>query len=76
MASAFVSEQGPPAHQKALLLHGPGEIYTLNETYQVPQKLHSHEVLVKTATIGLNPIDWKAPYINPNHPPWQAILTL
>lgn len=58
-----IPQDVPPAQQRALLLYGPGEIYKLDEAYQVPQKLHATEVLVKTATIGLNPIDWKAPFV-------------
>lgn len=50
-----------PDTQKILLLYGPRQPYKVVDDYAVP-KLHSDdEVLVRTRTIGLNPIDWKAP---------------
>lgn len=50
-----------PDTQTILLLYAPKQPYQVVEDYAVP-KLHSDdEVLVRTRTIGLNPIDWKAP---------------
>lgn len=50
-----------PQTQRILLLHGPRQPYKLVEDYPVPKLQGDSEVLVKTNTIGLNPIDWKAP---------------
>jgi NADPH:quinone reductase-like Zn-dependent oxidoreductase len=46
--------------QKALLLHSAGEAYTLVKCHEVPALVHSNEILIKVAAIGLNPVDWKA----------------
>lgn len=51
-----------PGTQTVLLLHGPRQPYQLVDDYPVPQVRGEHEVLVRTQSIGLNPIDWKAPY--------------
>lgn len=53
-----------PETQSILLLYGPRQPYKLVESYPVPELKSENEVLVKTSTIGLNPIDWKAPDYN------------
>ena len=50
-----------PESQSALVLHDYKQRYALNESWSVPELRSEDEVLVKTAAIGLNPIDWKAP---------------
>ncbi|MBE3044056.1 hypothetical protein IMZ48_16095 [Candidatus Bathyarchaeota archaeon] len=60
------SEKGPelspiPLTQTVLLLNEPRQDYQVVRNYPVPDLLGDDEVLVKTAAIGLNPIDWKAP---------------
>ncbi|PSR87429.1 chaperonin 10-like protein [Coniella lustricola] len=68
--SASLSSSPPPLSsavpetQRILLLHGPRQPYKLVEDYPVPKLQGDAEVLVKTNTIGLNPIDWKAPDYN------------
>lgn len=52
--------------QDALLLYEPKSPYTLVTNHAVPE-LRPNEVLVKNYAIGLNPIDWKAPYVYTNH---------
>ena len=55
----------PPAldsKQQLLLLHGPKQEYTLINDGSIPQLQHEREMLVKVTVLGLNPIDWKAPY--------------
>lgn len=47
--------------QTVLLLHGPRQPYQVTSRYPVPEQTQDREVLVKVDTIGLNPIDWKAP---------------
>ena len=49
--------------QKALLLHGAHQQYTLVTDHIVPEILRVGEILVKVVTIGLNPVDWKGPYV-------------
>lgn len=49
--------------QKALLLHGAHQQYTLVTDHIVPEILRDGEILVKVVAIGLNPIDWKGPYV-------------
>ncbi|KHE83127.1 hypothetical protein GE21DRAFT_10769 [Neurospora crassa] len=53
-----------PEKQTVLLLHGAKQPYQLTEDYPVPKLEGEHDVLVRTQTIGLNPIDWKAPDFN------------
>lgn len=48
--------------QSILLLQGPRERYALIHNQPIPS-LRDEEVLVRTAVIGLNPIDWKSPYV-------------
>lgn len=50
-----------PETQKILLLYAPKQPYQVVENYAVPKLQSDDEVLVRTRTIGLNPIDWKAP---------------
>lgn len=50
-----------PAAQTALVLHHYKQRYSLDQSWAVPELRSHEEVLVKTAAIGLNPIDWKAP---------------
>ncbi|RFU74270.1 alcohol dehydrogenase -like domain-containing [Trichoderma arundinaceum] len=50
--------------QTVLLLHGPRQAYQITNDYDVPLLVEDDETLVKTHTIGLNPIDWKAPDYN------------
>ena len=48
--------------QTVLLLHGPRQAYQITNDYPVPRLVEDDETLIRTHTIGLNPIDWKAPY--------------
>ncbi|KAM0321682.1 hypothetical protein ACHAPQ_009300 [Fusarium lateritium] len=50
-----------PSSQSVLLLHSIRQPYQVTAGYAVPDIKHDHELLVRTDTIGLNPIDWKAP---------------
>ncbi|KAM0352358.1 hypothetical protein ACHAPU_002023 [Fusarium lateritium] len=50
-----------PSSQSVLLLHAIRQPYQVSSGYAVPEIKHDHELLVRTDTIGLNPIDWKAP---------------
>ncbi|KPM42739.1 hypothetical protein AK830_g3799 [Neonectria ditissima] len=50
-----------PDTQTVLLLHGIRQQYELTHGYALPATRHSHELLVRSSTIGLNPIDWKSP---------------
>jgi hypothetical protein len=57
-----VASKKTPLTQNALLLHGKRLPYTLAPSHNVPQiKQGKDELLIKVQTIGLNPIDWKAP---------------
>lgn len=49
--------------QNALLLHAAKQPYTLAADHAVPELLYEDEVLVKITNIGLNPVDWKGPYV-------------
>ena len=51
------------ATQNALLLHAIKEKYTLVTDHAVPPIVHQDEVLIEVSAVGLNPIDWKAPYV-------------
>jgi hypothetical protein len=48
--------------QEVLLLHGPKERYAHVKKHPIPTVKNDREMLVKVEVIGLNPIDWKAPY--------------
>lgn len=61
-------------HQAALLLHAPKQRYTHVEKHDVPEIRHDREMLVKVHAVGLNPIDWKAPYAFVQN--CMALLTL
>ncbi|KAL7817292.1 GroES-like protein [Trichoderma gracile] len=50
--------------QTVLLLHGPRQAYRITNDYPVPRLVEDDETLIRTHTIGLNPIDWKAPDFN------------
>ncbi|KAL7926784.1 GroES-like protein [Trichoderma austrokoningii] len=50
--------------QTVLLLHGPRQAYQITNGYDVPLLVEDDETLIQTYTIGLNPIDWKAPDYN------------
>ncbi|KAF7544846.1 hypothetical protein G7Z17_g9624 [Cylindrodendrum hubeiense] len=50
-----------PDTQTVLLLHGVRQQYEVTNGYVLPTTNHDHELLVRTSTIGLNPIDWKSP---------------
>lgn len=51
----------PVKAQSVLLLHGPRQAYQVSE-YEIPELVEVDETLIRTHTIGLNPIDWKSPY--------------
>jgi hypothetical protein len=53
--------------QNALLLNAIKEKYTLVTDHAVPSILHQDEILIEVSAIGLNPIDWKAPYVRFTH---------
>lgn len=51
-----------PSSQRALLLLGKKQAYTLTEAHGIPElDGEKDEVLIRIQSIGLNPIDWKAP---------------
>lgn len=52
----------PPENQSALLLRAISRPYELTYDHPIPKIKHDHELLVKVVAVGLNPIDWKAPY--------------
>jgi hypothetical protein len=52
------------AHQEILWLHAPKQRYAHAKEQPIPTLDHDHEMLVAVEAIGLNPIDWKAPYVN------------
>jgi hypothetical protein len=61
-----------PEKQRVLLLRAKKQRYAIEEDYAVPQVKTGDEVLIKVLYIGLNPIDWKAPYVSllsPSFPP-------
>ncbi len=47
-----------------LLLHGPKQRYTHTKNHPVPSLKNDREMLVEVEVVGLNPIDWKAPYVS------------
>ncbi|UPL02039.1 hypothetical protein LCI18_012973 [Fusarium solani-melongenae] len=55
------NEHTIPSAQTVLLLHGVRQQYEVTHGYAIPDTKHDHELLVRTNTIGLNPIDWKSP---------------
>ena len=67
----------PNPQQEVLLLHGPRQKYSLQTTGQIPELRAEREILIQVCeqskhrsnilttqvvAIGLNPVDWKAPY--------------
>lgn len=50
-------------HQEVLLLHGAKQRYTHTIQQAIPKPQNAHEMLVQVQVIGLNPIDWKAPFV-------------
>jgi len=50
-------------HQEVLLLHGVKQKYEHTKEQPVPNLNNDREMLVAVEVIGLNPIDWKAPYV-------------
>jgi len=59
---AEVEEFSVP-HQEILLLHGAKQKYTHTKEQPVPILKNDREMLVSIEVVGLNPIDWKAPYV-------------
>lgn len=49
-------------HQDVLLLHGPRQKYKHTKRQPIPKLENDREMLVEVQVVGLNPIDWKAPY--------------
>ncbi|KAF2211350.1 hypothetical protein CERZMDRAFT_43688 [Cercospora zeae-maydis SCOH1-5] len=49
-----------PQHQRALVLHDVKTPYVLTRQHTVPEVQNENELLVRIASIGLNPIDWKS----------------
>ena len=58
-------EHEVPETQSALLLHAIRQPYEFTHQYPVPKTQADDELLVKVTAVGLNPIDWKAPYVLP-----------
>lgn len=52
-----------PEKQSALLLPAIREPYDLKEDHWIPRIQSDYELLVQVTAVGLNPIDWKAPYV-------------
>lgn len=50
------------SHQDVLLLHGPKQKYEHTKEQPIPELENGREMLVEVEVVGLNPIDWKAPY--------------
>jgi hypothetical protein len=59
------------AHQEVLLLHGKKERYAHTKQHPVPELKDDREMLVAVGVVGLNPIDWKAPYVP--LVPWKCL---
>ena len=55
-------EETLPIVQSALKLHAIRQPYEVSDDHPLPSIQHDSELLVKVQAIGLNPIDWKAPY--------------
>lgn len=60
MSKCALQAAQPPKHQKALVLHGLRQPFSLSEEYKVPERNSSDELVVRVQAIGLNPIDWKS----------------
>tara|TARA_R110002060_G_scaffold5448_2_gene8435 strand:+ start:518 stop:928 length:411 start_codon:yes stop_codon:yes gene_type:complete len=50
-------------HQEVLLLHAPKQRYEHTKQQPIPDLKTDREMLVEVEVVGLNPIDWKAPYV-------------
>lgn len=50
-------------HQEVLLLHAPKQQYAHTRRQPIPELRNDREMLVAVDVVGLNPIDWKAPYV-------------
>jgi len=55
-------EETLPRVQPALKLHAIRQPYEVSADHALPSIQHDSELLVKVQAVGLNPIDWKAPY--------------
>lgn len=53
-------------HQDVLLLHGVKQKYVHTKQQPIPRLENDREMLVAVEVVGLNPIDWKAPYVDMN----------
>jgi len=51
------------SHQDVLLLHAQKQKYAHTREQPIPSVENDREMLVKVDVVGLNPIDWKAPYV-------------
>jgi hypothetical protein len=58
-----LSEAFDVPHQEVLLLHGVKQRYAHTKEQPIPSLKNDREMLVAVEVIGLNPIDWKAPYV-------------
>ena len=61
-AHQSTTSPAPESKQELLLLHGPKQEYALVKDGSIPQLQNEREMLIKVTALGLNPIDWKAPY--------------
>jgi hypothetical protein len=52
-----------PVVQSALKLHAIRQPYGVATDHPLPMIQQDSELLVKVQAVGLNPIDWKAPYV-------------
>jgi hypothetical protein len=52
-----------PVVQSALKLHAIRQPYDVATDHPLPTIQQDSELLVKVQAVGLNPIDWKAPYV-------------
>ncbi|KAF2448292.1 GroES-like protein [Karstenula rhodostoma CBS 690.94] len=57
-------ELSVPDSQSALLLHAIRTPYEIKSGHTIPSIQHDHELLIRVNSVGLNPIDWKAPDFN------------
>lgn len=61
--TAAESEAFDLEHQEVLLLHAVKQRYAHTKGWPIPALKNDREMLVAVDVIGLNPIDWKAPYV-------------
>ncbi|KAK7181793.1 zinc-binding dehydrogenase [Paraphaeosphaeria sporulosa] len=57
-------ELNVPNSQSALLLPAIRTPYELKLDHTIPSIQHDHELLIQVSSVGLNPIDWKAPQVH------------